>query len=124
VPEGTSLQLALDRLADQEILVHGGYLAWKSFQESVLTEYEDSGVYGLSVAYGVGMTVDAILAAAQLPHAVYRASTAGAIRALGYEAEPTNEGHTFVTFATEPLIEDWRGVLGAFGDPLPNPYKL
>jgi hypothetical protein len=75
-------------------------------------EYEE---YGLSVWSEIGLTAQQIHAKYLQRYPRARASTAGKIRALGYELKPTHgPGHYDIIFLDEPNDTDWDKLDKAF----------
>jgi hypothetical protein len=78
----------------------------------------------MSVSWGRGLSAAMIAERRPLPHSVYRASTLGAMRALGLEFVPDDqdEYHGLVVFGNEPGEHEWARVDAAFGEVVANPY--
>lgn len=57
-----------------------------------------------------------------IPHGKVQVSSAGKIRAAGFELVPTAPpGHYSLTLSDPPTVDDYEAVMSAFDDPEPNP---
>lgn len=112
------------RLADEAVVVRFGGMNLIAMAESVEDEFEDSGIYGLSVFCTAGLDADATARAAGLPHPNFFCSTVGAIRAIGREVvadRGSETGHAIVVFPEMPTTADWDRLRSVFQGPFPNP---
>lgn len=81
-------------------------------------------MYSISVSLAVeGWDVDALLAGPLSSRSTFAVSTAGAVRAAGFELLPTYDApHYDLLLATSDYREA-EALLSLFGSPEPNPYR-
>jgi hypothetical protein len=96
--------------------------------DSVAIEFEDSGQYSLSVwshpSHDAHRIVEAArqLPGSNLPHSQMRLSTAGRLRAAGFELVATDlPGYYSLVLPSPQTDATWRALDGAFDPPQPTP---
>jgi hypothetical protein len=104
----------------------------KAIRQRAETDYEETNEYSLSFWSIPNETVQAIVHAVRvqaealgrrdIPHGSVQVSTAGAIRAAGYDLIPTPPPmHYSLVLPNPPTNDDYEAVMSAFDDPVPNP---
>jgi hypothetical protein len=101
----------------------------RTMQVSAAKAKLDEGAHTLSSWSFPGLDAPGVARAAKevdpttLPHSVIRASTAGRIRAAGYELVATDPqpGHYSLMLPDPPTDDDWAALNSIFGEPQPNP---
>jgi len=96
-------------------------MQFEAVYDSVLDEFTDSGVYGLSVTAEHGLTAVELIAMYPQPHGVYRESTVEAIEGVGFTVRPDFPGHALVVMDGPPDLPSWSRLDGAFGPFQTNP---
>ena len=96
-------------------------MQFEAVYDSVLDEFADSGVYGLSVTAEVAMTALQLIENYPQPHGVYRESDVRALERAGFEVKPDFPGHALVIMPGPPDEAVWARLDSAFGPPQPNP---
>lgn len=89
------------------------------------TEYDDSGHFALSVFSVPGVGIDELARIANRPNGVIRLTTAGRIRAAGYEVLPDEPppGHAALQLPNPPTDTDWETSRAIFDEPIRNPHR-
>ena len=103
---------AAEHLPDEAMVIRGGYMNYKNFEISIDNHYDHYDEYALSVfclpECGSGREVAS--ACEEFRSDVFRESTVGKIREVGYEVvrdEPP-KGHALIKgLPSDPSIEDW-----------------
>lgn len=90
------------------------------------THFDAERIYALSVFSVPEMSADEIARAVPLRHSMIRESTAGRLRAAGYEvvSSPGPPGHADLLLPNPPTDNDWRALGAAFDSPRPNPATM
>ncbi len=110
------------RIPDDGLLVRGGLMSLPVLRLAAEVTAEKLGSPGVSVFGGEGWTLEDVLAQASIPHAQVRVTSAGRLRAAGFEVEKTlGAGHYTVWL---PDVEDdtLSRLADAFDSPRPNPF--
>lgn len=80
-------------------------------------------VYGLSVEWFCGMSLDEVLRATKRPHRKVRLTTAQRIRSAGMDVIPTLGGAHGTLRVPKPLDDEaWERVQQVFDPPITNQY--
>ena len=114
-----------DPLPDDAIVIRGGVMTPRTMEVNAYTEYDETGVYALSVSSLPDADFDTIAAAARLPHGQVCVSTVGRIRAAGYEVRQSEPppAHADLLLPNPPADEDWEALLVVFDAPIANPHR-
>jgi hypothetical protein len=124
-------------LQDEAIVVRGGKMERAGTIEKAEDAFNDIGVYGLSVWSATGLSAADIVRLARshddadsippqryIPHGQMRTSTAGQLRARGFDLVPDSPfGHYLLTIPAPPTDDYWDALLEEFGDPEPTPSR-
>jgi len=113
-----------ERLPDEAIVIRGGTMKPEDLMAACdlyLADFPVSASAGISVYAAAGESAESL--AENVPHAQFRASTAGAIRAIGFEIEQTDDPPHHDLLIPLPItpgkIEQVRA---QFGPPQRNPH--
>ena len=102
-------------------------MAWENVREPAEDEYKGCGTYTLSVATADDLDLDAVLKAAQFGHGSVRVTSAGELRAAGFDVAPPKgkRRHANLILAPQRTVtqKDWETLVSVFAAPIPNPYK-
>jgi hypothetical protein len=102
-------------------------MAYENVREPAEDEYVDCGTYTLSVATDDAFDLDAILQAAEFGHGSVRVTSAGDLRAAGFDVAPPKGKrlHANLILAQQRTVtqDDWQALASVFADPIPNPHK-
>jgi hypothetical protein len=112
-------------LPDDTIVLRGGVMEARDLQVNAFTHYDEVGEYALSVFAVPGADLETTARVADRPNAAVRVTTAGRIRAAGYEvvsSEPP-AGHADIRLPNPPTDADWETLRAVFDDPIPNPHR-
>jgi hypothetical protein len=96
-------------------------MQFEAVYDSVLDEFADSGIYGLSVTAEANVTAHELIELHPQPHGVYRETRLSAIQDAGFEVRPDFPGHALVIMPGPPDEAVWARLDSAFGPPQPNP---
>lgn len=90
------------------------------------SHFDAEGIYALSVFSVPEMTADEIAQGVPLRHSMIRVSTAGRLRAAGYEvvSSPGPLGHADLLLPNPPTNDDWRALDAAFDPSRPHPATM
>lgn len=93
---------------------------------SAQSQFDVEGVYALSVFSAPGMTADEIAEGVPLRHSMIRESTAGRLRAVGYDVVSSSgpPGHADLILRDSPTDADWQALDEAFDAARPNPATI
>lgn len=98
----------------------------ESMATNANTHFDKYGEYALSVYSRPHLTAGQIAAVAGVPHNQMRVSTAGRIRAAGYDVVPSEQhgpAHADLPLPDPPTANDWAALQAAFDPPSPNPAR-
>jgi hypothetical protein len=112
-------------LPDETIVLRGGVMQPRDLEVNAYTHYDEFSEYALSVFAVPGADLATTARVADRPNASIRVTTAGRIRAAGYElrrSEPP-PGHADLKLPNPPTDADWETLRVVFDDPIPNPYR-
>jgi hypothetical protein len=124
-------------LPNDAIVVRGGLMEREQTIKRAEAAFRDVGVYGLSVWAAIGMSAAEIVRLARghndpaanppkryMPYPQMRTSTAGQLRACGFDLVPDSPfGHYLLTIPTPPAEEHWDALQREFGDAEPAPPR-
>jgi hypothetical protein len=119
-------------LPDTALVVRGGEMNLTNLSASAEAEYAETGEYALSFWASADLDVGGIVRAARhqgeltgdrnIPHGRVQVSTAGRIRAAGFDLVATPPpGHYSLVLPDPPTVADYAAVMSAFDSPVPNP---
>jgi hypothetical protein len=109
------------------MVVRFGLMDLQTLRDGIEQEYVESGRYGASIGCAADLGAEEIALRARQPHRRMRASTVGALRAVGVDVvrDPVEsfEDHALILFDQNPSLEDLAVVERAFGLPVLNPGR-
>jgi len=109
-------------LPDDAVVVRHGCMLLGDLRKTAQTCFDIHGVYGVSVSAHEEWSVEEIARASHLSHASICTTTAGELRAAGFEVEFTFSGnHATIKLPTKPDDELLQRLQGVFGSPEANP---
>ncbi len=114
---------------DAVVVVRGGPVAPEKVVEHAQRQareytYRDVPMYSVSVSLTVsGWDLSALLAGPLASRSTFVVSTAGAVRAAGFELLATYEVPHYDLLLATGEYREAEALLGLFGSPAPNPYK-
>ena len=110
-------------LPEGAIVIRGDLMDRRVLMDNALIEHDKSGRWALSV--GASARLDAAAIASEWPYRGkhYCPSTAGQIRAAGFDLVPDPPGsvHWLLMLNEEPVEETWERLKTCFGPPRDNP---
>lgn len=114
---------------DAVVVVRGGPVAPEKIVEHAQRQareytYRDVPMYSVSVSLTVpGWDLSALLAGPLSSRSTFAVSTAGVVRAAGFELLPTYGAPHYDLLLDTGEYREAETLLGLFGSPTPNPYK-
>jgi hypothetical protein len=102
-------------------------MALDTLRVNAFTHFDEHGEFAISVFSAPGLDIEQLALLADQPHPKIRISTAGRVRAAGYEIVRSEEealGHADVKLPSEPTDDMLDALRSAFDDPEPNPAAL
>jgi hypothetical protein len=93
----------------------------RDLERSATINYQETGEYALTVWSEIGLTPEQIHEK-YMPHPKARSSTAGRVRSVGYELQPTwDAGHYDIVLPNPPSVTDWDNLTNVFDTLLERP---
>jgi len=114
---------------DAVVVVRGGPVSPEKIVEHAHRQareytYRNVPMYSISVSLTVpGWDLSALLAGPLSSRSTFAVSTAGVVRAAGFELLPTYEAPHYDLLLATGEYREAEALLGLFGSPEPNPYK-
>jgi hypothetical protein len=112
------------RLPADTIVVRGGRSTPDTLLKTALSHFDAHGCFAISVRAKPGMTATELaVVEPPLAHPVIRATTAGALRRLGYEVVPDEPppAHALIMLPDVPAGHEYHEISHVFGDAAENP---
>lgn len=103
-------------LADDDIVVRGGILAFDSLKNAAEVCQARFGIHGISVCASPGESLEVLRTSGPVvKYTQHRVTTAGHLRALGFRLIPTGRSPHYTLDLGRPLDEDlWEELLEVF----------
>ena len=94
-------------------------------KEQAQEEYDDCGVYSLSVVADPALSFEELADAARFPNSKIRRSTVGALRVIGCDVTPPTgrKRHANLILPQPPTDDVWDALEEAFAPQEPNPFR-